>query len=226
MLKRNSILGVFVLQLCMLPAASAQDDQAGVENPVSYFLGLTVGRQMAQTGFELSDLKIEGLVAGFRDGIEGNDPKLTQAQLIETQTKIQSLIQARQNANKEKGVKFLAENAKKEGIKQLEGGIQVKELKAGTGPSPKPTDTVKVHYTGKLINGTKFDSSVDRGEPATFPVNRVIKGWQMAIPQMKVGSKWMIYIPSDLAYGPQGSPSGGIGPDEVLVFEVELLGIE
>ena len=127
--------------------------------------------------------------------------------------------------NKEKGAKFLAENAKQEGVKELKGGIQYKELKAGTGPSPKATDTVRVHYTGTLIDGTKFDSSVDRGEPATFGVNQVIPGWQMAIPEMKVGSKWMIYIPSDLAYGERGS-GRAIGPNEVLVFEVELLGIE
>ena len=106
-----------------------------------------------------------------------------------------------------------------------DSGIQFKELKAGTGASPKVTDTVRVHYTGTLTNGTKFDSSVDRGQPATFPLNRVIQGWQIAIAKMKVGAKWIIYIPSDLAYGAQGSPPN-IGPNEVLIFEVELLGIE
>ena len=109
-------------------------------------------------------------------------------------------------ANRAQGVQFLAENAKKEGVKMIEGdsGIQFKELKAGTGASPKVTDTVRVHYTGTLTNGTKFDSSVDRGQPATFPLNRVIQGWQIAIAKMKVGAKWIIYIPSDLAYGAQG----------------------
>ncbi len=120
---------------------------------------------------------------------------------------------------------YLAANAKKEGVKTLQGGVQYKVIKAGDGPSPGPTETVKVHYTGKLINGTTFDSSVERGQPATFQVNQVIKGWQMALQQMKVGSKWMLYIPSDLAYGERGS-QGAIGPNEVLVFEVELLAIQ
>ncbi len=245
MLKRISILGATILQVSLLSTVTVmaqespatQDSASGVKDPLSYFLGISVGQQMGQSGFQLADLDLEGLIEGFRDGIENKEPALTQTQLSEVRTKIQSLLQSRQQeqqqamskqaaANKEKGVKFLADNAKQEGIKELPGGIQYKELKAGTGPSPKPTDTVRVHYTGTLIDGTKFDSSVERGEPATFPVNRVIQGWQNAIPQMKVGGKWMLYIPSDLAYGEQGSPSGGIGPNEVLVFEVELLGIE
>ena len=129
-------------------------------------------------------------------------------------------------ANRARGVQFFAENAKKEGVKMIEGdsGIQFKELKAGTGASPKVTDTVRVHYR-HLNQWLKFDSSVDRGQPATFPLNRVIQGWQIAIAKMKVGAKWIIYIPSDLAYGAQGSPPN-IGPNEVLIFEVELLGIE
>ena len=98
-------------------------------------------------------------------------------------------------------------------------------MKAGNGATPKPTDTVSVHYTGKLIDGTVFDSSVQRGQPASFQVNQVIQGWQMALQKMKVGDKWMLYIPSDLAYGERGS-AGAIGPNEVLVFEVELLGVQ
>ena len=130
-----------------------------------------------------------------------------------------------QAAQQKKGAKFLADNAKKEGVKTLEGGVQYKVLTAGEGDSPALTDTVKVHYTGKLIDGNVFDSSVQRGEPATFRVNQVIKGWQMALQEMKVGDKWMLYIPSDLAYGERGS-QGAIGPNEVLVFEVELLAIQ
>jgi FKBP-type peptidyl-prolyl cis-trans isomerase FklB len=236
--KKLLVLAAAVCQLSALSAVVAQEPQAPpIKNTMSYFLGISVGQQMGQSGFKVSDLDLESLVAGFRDGIEDKEPALTQAQLNECRNEIQALLQSRQQeqmkamteqgaANKAKGAAFLAENAKTEGVKELPGGIQYKELVAGTGPSPKPTDTVRVHYTGTLIDGTKFDSSVDRGEPATFPVNRVIKGWQTAIPQMKVGGKWMIYIPSDLAYGDQGSPSGGIGPNEVLIFEVELLGIE
>jgi len=126
--------------------------------------------------------------------------------------------------NKEKGELWLKQNAKKEGIKEMESGIQYKVLKSGKGGSPSESDTVKVHYTGTLTNGTEFDSSVKRGTPAEFRVGQVIKGWQMALQEMKVGDKWMLYIPSDLAYGERGS-RGAIGPNEVLIFEVELLGI-
>ncbi len=238
MLNRFTLFGTVLLQLALVAPAIAQAPEGKtVKDPLSYFLGISVGQQMGQSGFQLSDLDVDQVLLGFQDGIQNKPPALTEAQLTEARTKIQTLLQARQQqaqaemekagaANREKGVQFLAENAKKEGIKAIDGGIQYKELKAGTGPSPKATDTVRVHYTGTLINGTKFDSSVDRGQPATFPLNRVIQGWQIAIAKMKVGAKWIIYIPSDLAYGVQGSPSGGIGPNEVLIFEVELLGIE
>lgn len=123
------------------------------------------------------------------------------------------------------GDAFLAENAKKEGVKTTSSGLQYKILKAGTGPSPKATDTVKVHYHGTLINGTVFDSSVQRGEPISFPVQRVIPGWVEALQLMKVGDKWQLVIPPDLAYGAEGS-SPEIAPNSTLIFEVELLGIE
>jgi FKBP-type peptidyl-prolyl cis-trans isomerase len=154
---------------------------------------------------------------------------LTDDQLKETQAKIQTLLQKRQaelvEEQKAKGVAYLAANAKKEGIKTLEGGIQYKVLESGKGESPELTDTVKVHYTGKLIDGKVFDSSVQRGEPATFRVGQVIQGWQTALQEMKVGDKWMIYIPSELGYGARGA-GGDIGPHQVLVFEVELLEIQ
>ena len=126
--------------------------------------------------------------------------------------------------NKKKGDEFLAANAKEKGVEKTESGLQYKVIEEGDGGSPTLSDTVKVHYTGKLINGDTFDSSVQRGEPATFRVGQVIKGLQEGLQKMKVGSKWMMYIPSDLAYGPEGRP-GAIGPNEVLVFEVELLEI-
>lgn len=124
------------------------------------------------------------------------------------------------------GEEFLKENAKKEGVKTLEGGLQYKVLKEGTGKSPAASDTVSVHYRGTLIDGTEFDSSYKRGEPASFPVNRVIKGWTMALQKMKEGSKWMLYIPADLAYGERGTPGGPIGPNQALIFEVELLKVK
>ena len=235
MLHRFSLFGTVLFQLALIAPSMAQAPEGNntVKDPLSYFLGISVGQQMGQSGFQVTDLDLEQLLLGFQDGIQGKPPALSEEQLTEARTKIQTLLQARQQqqqaemakageANLERGKLFLAENAKKEGVKALDQGIQYKEIKAGTGPSPAVTDTVRVHYTGTLINGTKFDSSVDRGQPASFPLNRVIQGWQIAIAKMKVGAKWIIYIPSDLAYGPQGSPSGGIGPNEVLIFEVEL----
>ncbi len=121
---------------------------------------------------------------------------------------------------------YLAANGKKPGVTVLPDGLQYKVLKQGTGPVPKATDTVKVHYAGTLTNGTEFDSSIKRNEPAVFPVNGVIKGWTEALQRMKVGSKWQLVIPADLAYGANPPPGAPIPPNAVLVFEVELLGIE
>jgi FKBP-type peptidyl-prolyl cis-trans isomerase len=125
----------------------------------------------------------------------------------------------------QKGEEFLKENAKKEGVKTLESGLQYKVLKEGTGKTPGPTDTVEVNYAGKLIDGTEFDSSYKRGESITFPVNGVIKGWTQALQKMKEGSKWMLYIPANLAYGERGA-GGIIGPNETLIFEVELIKVK
>jgi FKBP-type peptidyl-prolyl cis-trans isomerase FklB len=131
----------------------------------------------------------------------------------------------RVTSNKKAGEDFLAKNKNEKNIKATESGLQYTVLKEGTGPSPKATDTVKVHYRGTLLDGTEFDSSYKRNEPTTFPVNQVIKGWTEALQKMKVGSKWKIFIPSDLAYGDQGQPPV-VPPASVLVFEIELLSIE
>ncbi len=124
----------------------------------------------------------------------------------------------------EKGEKYLAENAKKEGVKTTASGLQYKVLKEGEGKTPKATDTVQVHYRGTLLDGTEFDSSIKRGEPAEFPLNRVIKGWTEGVQLMKEGSKYQFVIPPQLAYGDRGA-GGPIGPNETLIFEVELLKI-
>jgi FKBP-type peptidyl-prolyl cis-trans isomerase len=147
---------------------------------------------------------------------------------MELQKSAMAKAEEKQIAAAEKNLKageaFLAANAKKEGVKTTASGLQYKVIKAGTGASPKPTDIVKVHYTGTLVDGTVFDSSVQRGEPATFPVNGVIPGWTEALQLMKVGDKWQLVIPSKLAYGEQGPRA--IGPNSTLIFDVELLGIE
>jgi FKBP-type peptidyl-prolyl cis-trans isomerase len=126
----------------------------------------------------------------------------------------------------EKGAKFLEENAKKEGVKTTASGLQYKVDKEGTGKSPTATDTVKVHYKGTLLDGKEFDSSYKRNEPIEFPLNRVIKGWTEGVQLMKEGGKMTLYIPSKLAYGPSGTPGGPIGPDETLIFEIELLQVK
>ncbi len=123
----------------------------------------------------------------------------------------------------EKGEKFLAQNAKAEGVITTASGLQYKVLKEGTGKSPAASDTVVVHYRGTLLGGTEFDSSIKRNEPAEFPLNRVIKGWTEGVQLMKEGAKFQFFIPPQLAYGPGGTPGGPIGPNETLVFEVELL---
>ena len=215
-----------------LSPLSAQDEKAAPEvdaKSIGYFLGLSMGQQMAQSGIQATDFDQESMVKGFIDGISKKDSSLTDDQLHETQLKLQSLLGERREAMvtemKAEGQAYLAANKEKEGVKTLPSGMQYKVIKAGDGESPGPTDTVKVHYTGKLINGKTFDSSVARGEPATFRVNQVIKGWQEGLQEMKTGGKWMLYIPSDMAYGANGSP-GAIGPHQVLVFEVELLEIQ
>ncbi|MDA8744036.1 FKBP-type peptidyl-prolyl cis-trans isomerase [Rubripirellula amarantea] len=226
---------LMMVSLCIV-TAQAQDDAAEAPKaeatdvePIGYFLGLSVGQQMLQNGFEKGDFNLDALVVGLQDGMDKKDAALSDEQLKETQAKIQALLGQRQEAAIEKmkaaGVQYLAKNKDEEGVVELESGLQYKVIDEGDGEMPGPTDTVVVHYTGKLINGQTFDSSVTRGEPAKFRVNQVIQGWQEGLQKMKVGSKWKLYIPSDLAYGAQGS-RGAIGPHQVLVFDVELLEIQ
>lgn len=235
MFKRSLLHGALAIVVLSIPSSLLAQEEAinapqpNSPEPVGYLLGHSIGGQLRQSGFQLGDFEMKALIAGLNDGLQGKEFALSDEVLQQVQVKIQGMLQSRQQQmsaqQKQRGEKFLADNAKQQGVKVLKGGVQYKVLKSGEGATPGPTDTVSVHYTGRLIDGEVFDSSVERGQPATFPVNRVIQGWQMALQQMKVGDKWMLYIPSDLAYGEQGSP-GAIGPNEVLVFEVELLAIE
>lgn len=188
----------------------------------SYYLGFMYGTGMQRMG--LKDANMEALVAGMNTAFQGKETEANpQAMEMYLNNYFQQMAMKQAEANLEKGQKFLAENAKKEGVKELVNGIQYKVIKEGNGAKPAETDVVKVHYKGTLIDGTEFDSSIKRGEPAEFPLNRVISGWTKSLKEMPVGSKWEIYIPADQAYGQRGS--GPIGPNETLIFEVELLDI-
>lgn len=190
----------------------------------SYSLGMDIGKNVKGSDFD--SLNVDLMIKAIEDVINEGDVKFTEA---ESQQFIQQYIANLQNKkaqkNLEAGEAFLAENAKKDGIVELESGLQYEVIKMGNGEKPSATSTVKTHYHGTLIDGTVFDSSVERGQPASFPVNRVIAGWTEALQLMPVGSKWRLFVPSNLAYGPQGS-RGAIGPNETLIFEVELLAIE
>ena len=200
----------------------------------SYALGMNTGKRMGESLKKQSvpfDPAI--LVRGMKDGMAGGKTLLTddeaQAVLNEMRTELskkqQEKTQQEEAANKKDGEAFLAANKGKEGVVTLPSGLQYKILTAGTGPKPTTSDSVVCNYKGTLLNGTEFDSSYKRGEPATFPVTGVIKGWTEALQLMPVGSKWQLFVPSDLAYG-ERSPSPEIGPDSTLVFEVELLSIQ
>ncbi|WP_435928031.1 FKBP-type peptidyl-prolyl cis-trans isomerase [Dryocola sp. BD613] len=196
------------------------------EAQASYGIGLQVGQQLLESG--LQGLLPEALVAGLRDALEGNAPAVpvdvVHRALREVHERADAVRQERQKEMAVEGVKFLEENSKKEGVSSTESGLQFRVLTQGTGPIPSRKDHVRVHYTGKLIDGTVFDSSVQRGEPAEFPVNGVIAGWIEALTLMPVGSKWELTIPQNLAYGERGA-GASIPPFSTLVFEVELLEI-
>lgn len=197
----------------------------------SYAIGMDIG-----SNFKRQDLDIDtkALAAGIADTLIGKT-QLTDAEakqvLNDFRTQLMAKMEGKQKTDADKNAKegeiFLAVNGKKEGVKSTASGLQYKVLKAGDGQgkTPKATDTVKVHYHGTLTDGSVFDSSIERGEPATFPVNGVIPGWTEVLQLMKEGDKWQVYIPGKLAYGERG-PSPKIGPNSTLVFDVELLSVE
>ncbi len=196
----------------------------------SYALGMNLGNTLHRQSVDV-DPAI--LLRGLKDAIAGGKMALTEeearAALMEVQNEVRKKQQAQMQqlgeANKKEGDTFLAANKTKQGVVTLPSGLQYKILTAGTGPKPTLSDTVVCNYRGTLINGTEFDSSYKRGQPATFPVSGVIKGWTEALPLMPVGSKWQLFIPSALAYGERG-PGPEIGPNSTLIFEVELLSIQ
>ncbi len=191
---------------------------------LSYSLGMSMATQLMQTGLE--NLDVEAFVKAFSEIMKNEDTTMS---LEEASQHIQAYFSAKQNEmlemNKQKGELFLAENAKKENVVTLPSGLQYEILTEGDGPIPTAKDTVNCHYHGTLIDGKVFDSSVQRGQPATFGVTQVIKGWVEALQLMPVGSKWRLFVPSDMAYGQQGA-GNDIQPNATLIFEVELLSIK
>ncbi len=212
-------------------AAPAPVGLQSTQQKASYGLGLSLGKNFKAQGV---DLDVELMVRGLRDGLTGAASLLTDEQIEQALQVFQQELIAKQEEqtkvmaqeSKKVGAAFLAENAKKPGVKATASGLQYKVVTEGTGPLPKETEVVKVHYRGTLTDGTVFDSSYERGEPATFPVNRVIKGWIEALQLMKVGSKWQVAIPAEMAYGESPPPGSPIPPNAVLLFDIELLGIE
>ncbi|MEZ4755683.1 MAG: FKBP-type peptidyl-prolyl cis-trans isomerase [Flavobacteriales bacterium] len=197
---------------------------------VSYAIGVDIGSNFKRGKME--DVNVDALAKGLQDGLDSNAmmdqallEQVMQGYMQKLQEKRMAEEQAANEENRVKGEAFLAENGKKPGITTTASGLQYEVVTMGTGPKPTASDKVTVHYTGTLIDGTKFDSSVDRGQPATFPVGGVIRGWVEALQLMPVGSKWKLYIPSDLAYGPSGGPGGAIPGNSTLIFDVELLEI-
>lgn len=190
---------------------------------VSYSLGLSIASNLISSG--VKTLNAEAFNDGLATVFEGRMPEINPDEANKIlQNFFEGLQKEQGNAAKEAGNKFLEENKKQEGVITLPSGLQYKILKNGNGPKPKASDTVKCHYEGRLINGAIFDSSIRRGEPAEFPVSGVIAGWVEALQLMNTGSKWQLYIPSELAYGSHGAGQS-IGPNETLIFDVELLDI-
>lgn len=225
---------MFAVPVVLLSAAVSAPDGAKEKSPavletdiakMSYVIGLQFGGSLKEAGMEL-DMAAFG--AAVEDAVKGREPALTQEQMAEAQNALREQMMAKRKAEQEKGkaesAAFLSANGARPEVKTTASGLQYEVLTEGTGPMPKATDTVSVHYKGTLVDGKTFDSSYDRGEPATFQINNLIPGWVEALPMMKVGSKWKLFIPSELGYGERGA--GEIPPNSTLIFEMELLEIK
>ena len=226
----------------LVPAAGCAAEEAKTEaktgeatlesakERISYTIGLNIGRDFANQDM---DIDPDLVMIGIQDALAGKEPRLSEEEMMaeiqafqqEMQAKAQAKFAQMAEENRAEGEAFLAANAEQEGVIVTDSGLQYKVIEEGEGESPAQSDTVTVHYTGTLIDGTKFDSSVDRGEPATFPVGGVIPGWTEALQLMKPGAKYQLFIPAELAYGERGAGQD-IGPNETLVFDVELISVK
>ena len=227
-MRRTFVIALGVSLLLPVCGAAGQAPLKEQKAKDSYSLGYDFGSNLRRQEVEV-DADI--LLSAVREGLEGKNPVLGPEEMRDTLLHLRRKVMVLQDRryreraakNSEEGRAFLAANKTKEGVKTLPSGLQYKVLKDGAGPSPKPTDTVTVNYRGTLVDGTEFDSSYGRGQPATVRVNGVLRGWTAALPLMKVGSKWQIFVPAALAYGER--QFGRIPPNSTLIFEVELLSI-
>jgi FKBP-type peptidyl-prolyl cis-trans isomerase FklB len=220
-----------ICSLIFLGGCSAEADVKleTTKDKASYIIGVQLGTQMSQTK---DDIDLDKVIVGLKEAFAGKEPRMKKEEMMAAMQAFQTEMQAKQQAkmtemgskNAKDGEAFLADNKKKDGVITLPSGLQYKVVTAGKGASPKSSDTVVTHYRGSLIDGKVFDSSYERGEPVTFPVTGVIPGWTEALQKMKVGDKWQLFIPANLAYGEHGS--GPIGPNSVLIFDIELLEIK
>jgi len=200
------------------------------KHKVSYSIGVDIGRSLQRNG---TDVDVKVLAQGMKDLLAGGPLLMADEEIKEVFTQVKAENAAKQYAkyeakaetNKKDGAAFLERNSKEEGVILLPSGLQYQVLKEGSGRSPGPGDTVSVHYRGMFIDGREFDSSYQRGQPTSFPVMGVIKGWTEALQLMKEGGQWRIAVPPDLAYGESGTPGGPIGPNQVLLFELDILKI-
>ena len=223
---KSRVLFTSLLMASSISIAHAEDGLGSEKQKLSYAVGVQIGQDLKRNGM---DIDASSVAMAIDDVMAGNTPKLTMEEMqvvfADYQKKEMAKKELAGQANKAEGEAFLAANKDKDGVTVLPSGLQYKVITAGAGKQPTAESTVSVHYRGTLLNGSEFDSSYKRGEPATFPVNGVIKGWTEALQLMKEGDKWQLFIPSDLAYGPRGA-GADIGPNSVLTFEVELLSVK
>ena len=225
-MKRLIIIALCVLITGNIGFAQKKGTPKTKKEKVSYSIGISIGRNFKNQGVEIDQA---AFTQGVKDALKGSKTALTEMDMENTmsafQEEMMAKVEAQNKVKLDEGKAFLEANKNKEGVITLPSGLQYKVIKSGDGPKPTKDQTVSCHYRGTLLDGTEFDSSYKRGQPTEFPVGGVIKGWTEALQLMPVGSKWQLFIPSDLAYGPNGA-GGMIGPNATLIFEVELISIK
>ncbi len=219
---KNHLLLVVIIFIFMFSPIRAEEPAMTDKQKLSYALGVFFAQSIAQQNI---DMDADHFLAAVSDILNNKPPKLSVEEMQTIFAEFQQQEQQNRSrlaaANSQAGKEFLEKNREQEGVVELDNGLQYKILRSGNGPKPEPGSEVTVHYRGTLINGNEFDSSYKRNEPAKLSLNRVIRGWQQALPLMNTGAMWELYIPSELAYGTAGA--GAIGPDETLIFEIELI---